>query len=79
MDDLFWSVLLLAGVAILGLLVGGGRSREDLRARRRWDRAFDSESRKMSQTDATGMLMCRSCGASASERAGRCPSCGSTL
>jgi hypothetical protein len=78
-DDLFWSVLLLAGVAILGLLVGGGRSREDLRARRRWDRAFDYESRKISRTDATGMLLCRSCGASASERAGRCPSCGSIL
>ena len=78
-DDLFWSVLLLAAVAILGLLVGGGRSRDDVRARRRWDAAFDYESRKMSRTDATGVLMCRSCGASASERAGRCPSCGSTL
>jgi len=79
MDDLFWSVLLLAGVAILGLLIGGGRSRDDLRARRRWDQAFDSESRRTSRTDATGMLACRSCGASASERAGRCPKCGSTL
>jgi hypothetical protein len=79
MDDLFWSVLLLAGVAILGLMVGGGRSRDDIRARRRWDQAFDSESRRMSCTDATGMLRCRSCGASASERAGRCPSCGATL
>ena len=78
-DDLFWSVLLLAAVAILGLLVGGGRSRDDIRARRRWDQAFDYESRRMSRTDATGMLMCRSCGANASERAGRCPSCGSTL
>ena len=79
MDDLFWSVLLLAGVAILGLLVGGGRTRDDIRARRRWDQAFDYESRRMSRTDATGMLMCRSCGANASERAGRCPSCGATL
>jgi rubrerythrin len=72
-------VLLLAGVAILGLLVGGGRSRDDIRARRRWDQAFDYESRKMSRTDATGVLMCRSCGTSASERAGRCPKCGSVL
>jgi hypothetical protein len=78
-DDLFWSVLLLAAVAILGLLVGGGRSRDDIRARRRWDAAFDYESRRMSRTDATGMLMCRSCGANASERAGRCPKCGSVL
>ena len=78
-DDLFWSVLLLAAVAILGLLVGGGRSRDDIRSRRRWDAAFDYESRKTSRTDATGVLTCRSCGASASERAGRCPSCGSIL
>ena len=31
------------------------------------------------QTDATGVLMCRRCGASASERSGRCPSCGAGL
>ena len=79
MDDLFWSFLLLAGIAVLWLLAGGGRSRDDLRARRRWDAAFDHESRKVSRTDATGMLLCRSCGASASERAGRCPSCGAVL
>jgi hypothetical protein len=79
MDDLFWSALLLAGIAVLALFVGGGRSREDLRSRRRWDARFDYESRKLSHTDATGMLMCRSCGASASERAGRCPSCGAVL
>jgi rubrerythrin len=68
-EDLVWSFLLL----------GGGRSREDLRARRRWDAAFDHESRRLSRTDATGVLRCRSCGASASERAGRCPSCGAAL
>ncbi len=79
MDDLFWSVLLLTGVALLALLVGGGRSRDDFRARRRWDATFDYESRRVSRTDATGVLTCRSCGASASERAGRCPSCGATL
>jgi rubrerythrin len=79
MEDLFWSFLLFAGIAIVGILAGGGRSREDVRARRRWDAAFDYESRKMSRTDATGVLMCRSCGASASERAGRCPSCGALL
>jgi rubrerythrin len=79
MEDLFWSFLLFAGIAIVGILAGGSRSREDVRARRRWDAAFDYESRKMSRTDATGVLMCRSCGASASERAGRCPSCGALL
>ncbi|HUQ42077.1 MAG TPA: hypothetical protein VM052_06225 [Candidatus Limnocylindrales bacterium] len=79
MDDLFWSALLLIGIAAIGVLAGRGGSREDLRARRRWDAAFDYESRKTSRTDATGMLLCRSCGASASERAGRCPSCGAVL
>ena len=79
MEDLVWSFLLLAAIAILGMLLGGGSRREDLRARRRWDAAFDYESRRVSRTDATGVLRCRSCGASASERAGRCPSCGASL
>jgi len=79
MEDLVWSMLLLGAIAVLGILLGGGGRREDLRARRRWDAAFDSESRRTSHTDATGVLRCRSCGANASERAGRCPSCGSVL
>ena len=79
MDDLFWSILLLIGIAVLGTLATRGGGRQDLRARRRWDSAFDQESRRMSRTDATGQLLCRSCGASASERAGRCPSCGARL
>ncbi len=37
------------------------------------------ESRRTIHTDATGMLLCRSCGASASERAGCCPRCGAML
>ena len=79
MDDLVWSFLLLGAIAILGIALGRGGGREDLRARRRRDDAFDHESRKLSRTDATGVLRCRSCGANASERAGRCPSCGATL
>ena len=79
MEDLVWSALLLGAIAVLGLLLGGGRNREDIRARRRWDQAFDLESRRLSRTDATGVLRCRSCGASASESAGRCPSCGAVL
>ena len=78
-EDLAWSAVLLGAIAVLGLLLGGGRSREDIRARRRWDQAFDYESRRLSRTDATGVLLCRSCGASGSERSGRCPSCGAGL
>jgi len=77
--DAVWFGLMVIGVAVLGMLAGGGSRREDIRARRRWDSAFEQESRRISQTDATGMLMCRSCGASASERAGRCPRCSAML
>lgn len=80
MEDIFWSILLLVIVGSIGIFIGrGGGSREDVRARRRWDQAFDHESRRTTRTDVTGMLLCRSCGTSASERAGRCPSCGSVL
>ena len=79
MEDLFWSFLLLGAIAVLGMFLGSGSRREDIRARRRWDAAFDYESRRLSRSDATGVLRCRSCGANASERAGRCPSCGAVL
>lgn len=69
-------VLLLAGFSVLA---GGGRSASDVRMRRRWESTFDSEIRRIRRTDATGVLMCRRCGVSASERAGRCPSCGAVL
>lgn len=79
MTDATWSLLLLAGIAFVGLLLAGARTREDTRMRRRWDAVFDQEIRRVSRTDATGVLRCRSCGASASERAGRCPSCRAVL
>jgi hypothetical protein len=79
MDDIVWSILLLLVIASIGMLLGRGGSSEDLRARRRWDAAFDNESRRTARTDATGVLRCRSCGASASERAGRCPNCRASL
>ena len=77
--DVVWFGLLVVGVAVLGTLAGGGRGREDFRARRRFDAAFEQESRRTTHTDATGMLLCRSCAASGSERAGRCPRCGAML
>jgi rubrerythrin len=77
--DVVWFGLLVVGVAVLGTLAGGGRGREDFRARRRFDAAWEQESRRTTHTDATGMLLCRSCGASGSERAGRCPRCGAVL
>lgn len=69
-------VLLIAGVS---MLAGGTRSASELRMRRRWESSFDSELRRVRPTDATGVLRCRRCGASGSERAGRCPSCGAVL
>jgi hypothetical protein len=77
--DVVWFGLLVVGVAVLGTLAGGGRGREDFRARRRFDAAWEQESRRTTHTDATGMLLCRSCGASGSERAGRCHGCGAML
>lgn len=71
-------VLIVIGIVGFGLLAGAGRSRDD-RSRGRWESAFYAESHKQVNTDATGVLMCRRCGTSASERAGRCPSCGAGL
>ena len=71
--------LIVVGVLGFGLLAGAGRPRDEMRNRRRWESAFYAESHKEVHTDATGVLMCRKCGASASERAGRCPSCGAGL
>ncbi|OLC21539.1 MAG: hypothetical protein AUH33_01585 [Chloroflexi bacterium 13_1_40CM_68_21] len=75
--DLFWFVLIVVGVAAFGMFAG--RARDDVRLGRRWDAAFYTETHRQTQTDATGVLMCRGCGASGSERAGRCPSCGAVL
>ncbi|MDP9320532.1 MAG: hypothetical protein M3P16_05500 [Chloroflexota bacterium] len=69
-------VLVLGGFSVL---TGGGRSASELRMRRRWESSFESEIRRVRPTDATGVLTCRRCGASGSERAGRCPSCGAIL
>jgi ribosomal protein L40E len=72
-------IFILVGLLGFGLVAGAGRPRDEMRNRRRWESAFYAESHKEIQTDATGVLMCRKCGASGSERAGRCPSCGAGL
>ena len=79
MNELFGIVILILLIAGFSVLSGGGRSASELRMRRRWEANFESEIRQIRPTDATGVLMCRRCGASASERAGRCPSCGAVL
>ena len=79
MNELFGIIILVLLVAGFSLLSGGGRSASDVRMRRRWESSFDAEIRQIRPSDATGVLMCRRCGASASERAGRCPSCGAVL
>jgi ribosomal protein L40E len=77
--DLVMLFLIAAGMVGFGLIAGAARPRDELRNRRRWESAFYTESHREVHTDATGVLMCRRCGASASERAGRCPSCGAGL
>ena len=72
-------IFIAVGLLGFGLVAGAGRPRDELRNHRRWESAFYAESHKEVHTDATGVLMCRQCGASASERAGRCPSCGAGL
>jgi rubrerythrin len=76
--DLVMLFFIVGGMAGLGLLAGVGRQRDE-RLRRRWESSFYEESHKQVHTDATGILMCRRCGAAGSERAGRCPSCGAGL
>jgi rubrerythrin len=78
-NELFGIVILVLLIAGFSVLSGGGRSASELRMRRRWEANFESEIRQVRPSDATGVLMCRRCGASASERAGRCPSCGAVL
>jgi rubrerythrin len=75
------AVLVLVGLLmLLGLFfLAGSAGREDMRMRSRWDRAFDREARELRRTDATGVLRCRSCGASGSEKGGVCPKCGAAL
>ncbi len=72
-------IFIVVGLLGFGLVAGAARPRDEMRNHRRWESAFYADTHREVRTDATGMLMCRQCGASASERAGRCPSCGASL
>ena len=75
------AIFVLLGAIMLGglLFIAGSMSRDDPRLRRGWDARFDREAHELRRTDATGVLRCRSCGSSGSERAGVCPRCGAGL
>jgi hypothetical protein len=75
------AIFVLIGLAMLAgmFLLAGSVSREDVRLRRRWDARFDSEARELRRSDATGVLRCRRCGTSGSEKAGVCAKCGAWL
>lgn len=67
---------MLIGLVIISGAIGAG---DDVRGRRRWDARFERDARELRRTDATGMVLCRKCGTSASERSARCPKCGERL
>lgn len=77
MTDLVFVAIGLA--MILALVVLSAAVRDDPRGRARWETRFEREARDLRPTDATGVLTCRRCGASGSERAGVCPRCGAGL
>jgi rubrerythrin len=77
--DLLMLFFIAAGMIAFGLLAGAAPPRDEMRNRGRWESTFYAEAHKEVHTDATGVLLCRRCGASASEKAGRCPSCGASL
>jgi hypothetical protein len=75
------AIFVLLGVAMLGALVllAGSVSRDDARLRSRWDARFDREAHELRRSDATGVLRCRRCGASGSEKSGVCQRCKAAL
>jgi len=71
-------LVLLIVFGSLALFAGSGRARKDL-LRRQGDSRIDATLYRTTPTDATGMVLCRRCGAEGSERAGRCARCGAAL
>lgn len=72
-------LLLLLFFGMIAMLSGAGRSRRDAILRRQSDARINDSLYKTIQTDATGKLVCRRCGAESAERAGACPRCGASL
>ncbi len=75
------AVFFVIGLLMLGgmLLLAGSVRGEDIRLRARWDARFDHDAHELRRTDATGVLHCRRCGASGSEKSGVCAKCGAAL
>ncbi len=71
-------LLLIVFFGMLAVISGTGRSRRDS-LQRQSDARVNASLYKTTHTDATGMLMCRRCGAESPERAGTCPRCGASL
>jgi uncharacterized paraquat-inducible protein A len=72
-------LLLIVFFAMIAVLSGTGRSRQDLLLRKQSDSRVNDSIYKSIRTDATGMLICRRCGAESPEHTGSCPRCGASL
>lgn len=68
--------LLILFLLIVGIGTSVSRRARDRRLEQ--DR-IERDIYRTTHTDATGMLLCRRCGAEGSESAGRCPRCGAVL
>ena len=72
-------LLLILFFAMVALLSGSGRSRQEMLMRRQSDARVNDSLYRTIRTDATGMLTCRRCGAESPEQSGTCPRCGAAL
>lgn len=72
-------LLFILFFGLVAILSGTGRARQDLLMRRQSDARVNESLYRITHTDATGMLMCRRCGAESPETAGACPRCGASL
>ena len=71
-------LVLLIVFGSLALFAGSGRARNEL-LRRQGEEGIEAALNRTTRTDATGVVMCRRCGAEGPERVGACPRCGASL